>query len=67
MTDDELGDLADAVDEALEPATPELLRDVWPTALAELAVEDAFRQAEAPSPETIIEKMRQNGLEDPEG
>ncbi|MFC5137241.1 hypothetical protein ACFPK1_03305 [Actinomycetospora rhizophila] len=32
MTDDELEDLAAAVDDAMKPATFEGLREVWPTA-----------------------------------
>lgn len=41
-----------------------LWRDVWPTVLAELAVEDAFTQPASPTAEEIVARMRPDGLEE---
>lgn len=46
MTDDELEELAAAVEEAMKPATFEALRDVWPTASRRRS-----SRAERPPPE----------------
>ncbi|MEJ2865383.1 hypothetical protein [Actinomycetospora flava] len=66
MTDDKLDGLAAAVDEALEPATFEALRDVWPTGSQSRSSRAEPGQPAPPNAEELIAKMRANGLEDPD-
>ena len=66
VTDDELEDLAAAVDDAMKPATFESLRDVRPTAAQRRSSRAEPQPPASLTAQEIIANMRAHRIEDPD-